>query len=76
MFSPKNAAVITALANDGTADDVDAALARYREALARGPADRAVPRDELRVRRAARARPTSSTSRTPAASCAGSSSRR
>ncbi len=52
MFSPKNAAVITALANNGTADDVDAALARYREALARGPADRAVPRDELRVRRA------------------------
>ena len=51
MFSPKNAAVITALANNGTADDVDAALARYREALARGPADRAVPRDELRVRR-------------------------
>ena len=53
LFSPKNATVITALANDGTADDVDAALARYREALARGPADRAVPRDELRVRRAA-----------------------
>ena len=34
--------------------DVDAALARYRDALARGPADRAVPRDELRVRRPSR----------------------
>ena len=47
LYAPTIVAVITALATEGTPGDVDAALARYREALARGPADRAVPRDQL-----------------------------
>jgi glutamate synthase domain-containing protein 2/glutamate synthase domain-containing protein 1/glutamate synthase domain-containing protein 3 len=49
LFSPKNAGEITALAADDAATDVDAALARYRSALA-GPT--ATVRDGLRVRRA------------------------
>jgi glutamate synthase domain-containing protein 2/glutamate synthase domain-containing protein 3 len=54
MFSPKIAGEITLLAvggRDGTPTaDIDTALARYRDALARPASDRAVPRDELRVR--------------------------
>ncbi len=53
LFAPKIATEITTLATTDSPDGLDAALARYRLALARGPADRAVPRDELRVRRAA-----------------------
>ncbi|MEO8570478.1 MAG: glutamate synthase-related protein, partial [Chloroflexota bacterium] len=56
LFSPRIAGEITLLAvagRDGTAPaDIDAALARYRAALARPTSDRAVPRDELRVRAA------------------------
>ncbi len=56
LFSPRIASEMTLLAvggADGIApDDVDAQLARYRSALARPPADHAVPRDELRIRRA------------------------
>ncbi|HET9346211.1 MAG TPA: glutamate synthase large subunit [Candidatus Limnocylindrales bacterium] len=48
LFSPRNAGEITALAA-GSDEPLDAALARYREALAGGPA---VVRDGLRVRRA------------------------
>jgi glutamate synthase (NADPH/NADH) large chain/glutamate synthase (ferredoxin) len=52
LFSPRIAGEITALATvDGTADGIDAALARYRGALARSSSDRAVPRDELVIRR-------------------------
>ena len=54
LFSPRIAGEITLLAvggADGIAPgDVDAELGRYRAALARTPADRAVPRDELRIR--------------------------
>ena len=51
LFSPKIAGEIQALATIGAGDDVEAALAQYRGALAR-PADApAVPRDGLRVRR-------------------------
>ena len=57
LFSPRVAGEITLLAvggDDGiAASDLDARLARYRTALARPLADRAVPRDELRVRHAA-----------------------
>ena len=53
LFSPKIAAEITALAVTDAPDGIDAALARYRTALARGADSRAVPRDELRVRRTA-----------------------
>jgi glutamate synthase domain-containing protein 2/glutamate synthase domain-containing protein 1/glutamate synthase domain-containing protein 3 len=49
LFAPKNAAEITALASNEDAADLDAALDRYRTALA-GPT--AVVRDGLRVRRA------------------------
>ena len=39
--------------DDGIAPaDIDGRLARYRAALARPPADHAVPRDDLRIRRA------------------------
>jgi glutamate synthase (NADPH/NADH) large chain/glutamate synthase (ferredoxin) len=53
LFSPRIAGEITALATDaaGTGADIDAALDRYRTALARPSADRSVPRDELRIRR-------------------------
>ena len=54
LFSPRIATEITLLAvggRDGAAPaDIDAALARYRAALARPATDRAVPRDELRIR--------------------------
>ena len=57
LFSPRIATEITLLAvggPDGVAPEaVDERLARYRAALARPASDRAVPRDELRVRRAA-----------------------
>jgi glutamate synthase domain-containing protein 2/glutamate synthase domain-containing protein 1/glutamate synthase domain-containing protein 3 len=56
LFSPKIAGEITLLAlggRDGAAvDDIDERLGRYRAALARPSTDRAVPRDELRVRKA------------------------
>ena len=57
-FSPRIAGELQLLAGrpaDGAAAqpaDLDATLARYRTALARPPAARAVPRDELVVRRA------------------------
>ena len=66
LFSPKIAGEITLLSvggvaggpgvagSDGSvAPTVDEALARYRAALARPATDRAVPRDELRIRAAA-----------------------
>ena len=56
LFSPRIAGEITLLAvggPDGIATgDIDERLARYRAALHRPPDDRAVPRDELRIRRA------------------------
>ncbi len=63
LFSPRVAAEITLLAvggSDGVATgDIDSQLARYRAALDRPAADRAVPRDELRLRRAKAALPLS-----------------
>ncbi|MFL5648170.1 MAG: glutamate synthase large subunit [Chloroflexota bacterium] len=57
LFSPRIAGEIQVLSGHGepgaeidAARDTDAALARYRAALARPAADRSVPRDELRVR--------------------------
>ena len=54
LFSPRIAGEITLLAVGGAdgieTGDIDAQLARYRAALARPPAEHAVPRDELRVR--------------------------
>ena len=50
LFAPKIATEITTLATTDDPAGIDVALARYRGALARGSADRAVPRDELRVR--------------------------
>ena len=70
LFSPKIAGEITLLSvggvaggpgvagSDGSvAPTVDEALARYRTALARPATDRAVPRDEMRIRAAAVAAP-------------------
>jgi len=58
MFSPRVAGEITLLAvggPDGVAPaDIDSQLARYRSAVDRPAAERAVPRDELRVRRVKR----------------------
>ena len=51
LFSPRIAGEIQALASVGGGDDVDGALVRYREALARPTGAPSVPRDELRVRR-------------------------
>ena len=58
LFSPRIAGEIQLLAGhaveiDGPTPDIDAALERYRGALARPASEHAVPRDELRVRRAA-----------------------
>ncbi len=58
LFAPRIVGEIQLLAGhaveiDGPAPDIDAALARYRAALARPASDQAVPRDELRIRRAA-----------------------
>jgi glutamate synthase domain-containing protein 2/glutamate synthase domain-containing protein 1/glutamate synthase domain-containing protein 3 len=57
LFSPRVAGEITLLAvggADGIAPgDVDAQLARYRAAVDRPSTERSVPRDDLRVRRAA-----------------------
>ena len=54
LFSPSIAGEITLLAvggRDGVAPaEIDDRLARYRAALARSTTDRAVPRDELRIR--------------------------
>ena len=54
LFSPRIATEITVLAAGGrdglSPADTDQQLSRYRAALARPAADRAVPRDELRVR--------------------------
>jgi glutamate synthase domain-containing protein 2/glutamate synthase domain-containing protein 3 len=54
LFSPRIAAEMTLLAVGGpdgiVAGDLDARLARYRAALARPAAGRAMPRDELQVR--------------------------
>ena len=61
IFSPRVAGEITMLAvggPDGIAvGDVDSQLARYRAAVDRPTADRAVPRDDLRIRRARAATP-------------------
>jgi glutamate synthase domain-containing protein 2/glutamate synthase domain-containing protein 3 len=55
MFSPRVAGEITLLAvggPDGVAvTDIDGRLARYRAAIDRPATDRAVPRDDLRIRR-------------------------
>ncbi len=63
IFSPRVAGEITMLAvggPDGIAvGDIDSQLARYRAAVDRPTADRAVPRDDLRVRRAGAATPLS-----------------
>ena len=62
---------------DGIAPaDVDERLARYRAALARPASDRAVPRDELRVRSRRDARAARRGRGRAARSCAASSSRR
>jgi len=57
LFSPRIAGEITLLAVGGRdgidPGDIDARLARYRSALERPAAQRAVPRDDLRIRRAA-----------------------
>ncbi len=53
LFAPRIVGEIQAIADGDGADDIDAQLTRYREALARDAADHAVPRDELRVRPAA-----------------------
>ncbi|MFL5675957.1 MAG: glutamate synthase large subunit [Chloroflexota bacterium] len=60
LFSPRIAGEIQVLSGHGepgaeidAARDTDAALARYRDALARPTTERSVPRDELRVRAAA-----------------------
>ena len=55
LFSPRIAGEIQVLSGHGeveidAARDTEAALARYRAALARPATDRSVPRDELRVR--------------------------
>ena len=52
LFAPRIATEITTLATTDDPEGIDAALARYRNALTRGVSDRAVPRDELRVVRA------------------------
>ncbi|MGZ8438312.1 MAG: glutamate synthase central domain-containing protein, partial [Candidatus Limnocylindrales bacterium] len=56
LFSPRIATEMTLLAVGGAdgieTGDIDAQLARYRSALARSPADHAVPRAEQRHRRA------------------------
>jgi len=61
LFSPRVAGEITLLAVGGSdgiaASDIDSQLARYRSALDRPAAERAVPRDDLRVRRAQTAMP-------------------
>ena len=66
LFSPRIAGEIQVLSGHGelpadidAARDTDAALARYRAALARPKTDRSVPRDELRVRAAATPTPLS-----------------
>jgi glutamate synthase (ferredoxin) len=57
LFAPRIASEIQLLSGAtpevGEAPSADAALARYRSALARPTAGSAVPRDELRIRRAA-----------------------
>jgi glutamate synthase (ferredoxin) len=61
LFAPRIAGEITLLAVGGadgiSAGDIDERLSRYRRALARPPADRAVPRDEIRIRRTRSATP-------------------
>ena len=55
LFSPRIAGEIKVLAAahaNGAPLDIDAALARYRSALARPTSEQSVPRDDLRVRRA------------------------
>jgi glutamate synthase domain-containing protein 2/glutamate synthase domain-containing protein 3 len=57
LFAPRIASEITLLAVGGPdgvpIEDVDTQLARYRGAVDRSSTDRSVPRDDLRVRRAA-----------------------
>ena len=89
LFSPKIAGEITLLSvggvaggpgvagtNGSVAPTVDEALARYRAALARPAADRAVPRDELRIRAASVADAARRGRGRPLRSCAASWSRR
>jgi len=54
LFAPRIVGEIQAIVDGSSTDDIDTQLTRYRSALARGSGDRAVPRDELRIRRAAR----------------------
>ena len=83
LFSPRIAGEIKVLSRPrrptptiDAARDIDAALARYRAALARPPTDRSVPRDELRVRARRDARPARRGRGRPRRSSAASSSRR
>jgi glutamate synthase (NADPH/NADH) large chain/glutamate synthase (ferredoxin) len=52
LYAPKVVNEIQALA-DTASGDIDAQLARYRTGIGRSIGERAVPRDELRIRRAA-----------------------
>ena len=54
LFAPKIVGEIQAIADSSSADPIDVQLDRYRTALARDRGARAVPRDELRVRRTGR----------------------
>ena len=53
LFAPRIVGEIQAIADSSSDVDIETQLAGYRAGLARGADDRAVPRDELRVRRAA-----------------------
>ena len=52
LFAPKIVGEIQAIADTATTEPLETQLGRYRDALTRSSGDRAVPRDELRVRRA------------------------
>ena len=53
LFAPKIVGEIQAIVDTSSGDDIDTQLTRYRAGVGRSAVDRAVPRDELRVRRAA-----------------------
>jgi len=52
LFAPRIVGEIQAIADTAAAEDLETQLGRYRNGLSRSSGDRAVPRDELRVRRA------------------------
>ena len=53
LFAPKIVGEIQSIVDTSSGDDIETQLTRYRAGVGRRPVDRAVPRDELRVRRAA-----------------------